>query len=1315
MVATRQPTGKDGAMDTDSVPQGQTLSGHHWKTRYRSTQTNLLHDFYIPALSISIAYDRVAGYFRSTSLAVASQGFSAFVRKGGKVRMVVGADLDPNDVSAILEGDAARLEQRLKRRLECASDWPESVVNGVTLLAWMVEHGHLELRVALRINIRTGEPLPFESMEDGYVDEKWALFRDVVGNRLLMSGSLNESKTALLLNAENIDVHCNWWSEHDGQRVEEAERDFASIWGDTEPGMRVLPLPEAVREQLVHFSRGVVRPLEIDGSSEIPPEVPEPGALERLKFAILRDAPRMPNGRFVGMETAPVEPWPYQHIVARRLIEAWPFSFLLCDEVGLGKTIENGLAFRSLYLSGIVKKILIAPPASLTRQWHNELKDKFFLPFARAVGGPKPRHEYIHPERELVEVKNLFGADLCIVSTGLIARKERAKEVKASGPWDIVLVDEAHYARRKHPQGGVNAYPIFGDLYRTLNDVLRRRTRALWLATAIPMQIDPIEVYDLLRLTYRVGPFQEDPELTRQYYAIHGRLLNNRPVSDGEVEFLRQALYSIRFHDPLLQEFIHSTVIEPRTRSDTERWLERGHVSRPNLNRLSRLIFSGAPLSRVMMRHTRSLLDIYRKNGELRANLARRTILPIPPIRFTTQEQQAYDQLEVYSNKLEELLSSQRNMRTSTAFYLSFLRLRFASSLYAIARTLERRRERVKTTLAHHRGETMPAGPEETGLLDSFFTVDDVGDDESIVDTLLQDRSEDDLEWEFGVLDEMLSTSLYDVATTSSKMQTLLGIIQRARKDDKRPGRIKQTVISTRFYDTLTDIVNRFRKIGTRFAIGTYSGQGGRYTDLNTGYMIGVERNEIKRRFLRGQIDILVCTDAAAEGLNLQTADLLINFDLPWNPAKVEQRIGRIDRIGQLYPDIYVQNLCYLGSAEEIVYGRLLYRLGQANDVVGRQQISMLPLNEEDFLELAEGKIDEPEITKRAQERITANQRRSEAMEIPAEDLYGIYKILSKRYRDERIPVRLADIREVISRSEYLAALGCESERIDAETGRWLLKLKGVPAIPDGTALTTDRKLYDEGTDALEGKLHFASYGEPVFNAVLEQINQFELPSCVRRISVIPEGLRSEYLAYLVADKSTGATQVKMVMEIAQTESVILDEDYRISAEDIHQFQNRLARLADEEFQFIRGAHRLELDNQRATFAQATLALGVIVGLLEFWRKMGRLQGDFRRDVADLENFIAQRFAGKGGITVHNIPKEPMDKTKVATLLFPAAPKMADPSWYLQEASSPVLYAGLAAAKRIADRMKRDRSKLSTDAVMKRMKKEMTRLASRIS
>jgi hypothetical protein len=133
----------------------------------------------------------------------------------------------------------------------------------------------------------------------------------------------------------------------------------------------------------------------------------------------------MPNGRLVGMVTAPVEPWPHQAVVARRLIESWPYSFLLCDEVGLGKTIEAGLALRSLILSGLARRVLIAPPASLAKQWNNELKDKFYLPFARALNGAQPRHKVIHPTERQFPSKSVFAPDLAIVSTGLVRRNRQ--------------------------------------------------------------------------------------------------------------------------------------------------------------------------------------------------------------------------------------------------------------------------------------------------------------------------------------------------------------------------------------------------------------------------------------------------------------------------------------------------------------------------------------------------------------------------------------------------------------------------------------------------------------------------------------------------------------------------------------------------------------------------------------------------------------------------------------------------------------------------------------------------------------------------
>jgi hypothetical protein len=85
----------------EHIKRSASFRQRDWQPRDRSTTSDVLHDFYIPALRASVRYDRVAGYFRSTSLAAASQGFSALVENKGHVRLVVGADLDPDGSSSI--------------------------------------------------------------------------------------------------------------------------------------------------------------------------------------------------------------------------------------------------------------------------------------------------------------------------------------------------------------------------------------------------------------------------------------------------------------------------------------------------------------------------------------------------------------------------------------------------------------------------------------------------------------------------------------------------------------------------------------------------------------------------------------------------------------------------------------------------------------------------------------------------------------------------------------------------------------------------------------------------------------------------------------------------------------------------------------------------------------------------------------------------------------------------------------------------------------------------------------------------------------
>ena len=125
---------------------------------------------------------------------------------------------------------------------------------------------------------------------------------------------------------------------------------------------------------------------------------------------------------------------------------------------------------------------------------------------------------------------------------------------------------------------------------------------------------------------------------------------------------------------------------------------------------------------------------------------------------------------------------------------------------------------------------------------------------------------------------------------------------------------------------------------GERIAIYAGSGKSGVWKE---GKFTAVGREEIKFQVRRGEIRLLLGTDAASEGLNLQRLGTLINLDLPWNPTRLEQRKGRIQRIGQLSDIVYVYNMRYLGSVEDRVHQLLSSRLqgiytlfGQVPDVL---------------------------------------------------------------------------------------------------------------------------------------------------------------------------------------------------------------------------------------------------------------------------------------------------------------------------------------------------------------------------------------------
>ncbi|MDZ4657007.1 MAG: helicase-related protein, partial [Bythopirellula sp.] len=116
--------------------------------------------------------------------------------------------------------------------------------------------------------------------------------------------------------------------------------------------------------------------------------------------------------------------------------------------------------------------------------------------------------------------------------------------------------------------------------------------------------------------------------------------------------------------------------------------------------------------------------------------------------------------------------------------------------------------------------------------------------------------------------------------------------------------------------------------------VGVYAGTGksGMFRDDD---FASVERDEIKNSVKKREIRLVVATDAACEGLNLQTLGTLINVDLPWNPARLEQRLGRIKRFGQARRTVDMLNLVYHDTQDEKVYQVLSRRMKDRYDILG--------------------------------------------------------------------------------------------------------------------------------------------------------------------------------------------------------------------------------------------------------------------------------------------------------------------------------------------------------------------------------------------
>ncbi len=507
-------------------------------------------------------------------------------------------------------------------------------------------------------------------------------------------------------------------------------------------------------------------------------------------------------------------------------------------------------------------------------------------------------------------------------------------------------------------------------------------------------------------------------------------------------------------------------------------------------------------------------------------------------------------------------------------------------------------------------------------------------------------------------------------------------------------------VIFTRFYDTLVDIVQRLKNADPRILAGTYSGKECRFVEVGTWKLKSTDREDVKHRFLKGEIDVLVCTDAAAEGLNLQTADMIVNFDLGWNPMKIEQRIGRIDRIGQRHDRIFVLNLCYFGSAEEIVYGRLLHRLAEADSVVGEQQFSMAPVYKKEFLELAEGRLTEEALEEKIRERYAAAGDRTRSREISPRELYEIYKKLSEDANRKVPPVTLDAIRSVLFESEYLKSKGC---LVLPDESMETMVVNNIPGIPDKTPLTASRETFERGLPNDDSRPRFASCGDPAFDALLKHMAGFPLPESVARIE-LPSDKRSGPLAgYAVSVVDDGGnSECVLVAGLNGLDGLSIDEKGKIDESDLERIEARLKDIANGEFGDFHVASRMRSKNGETALPHLALNCMAVASDMKSSQKPNFALPNFRDEVRRMEETCRDK-----------------KWREISSLPADLAKRLAHPLWKIEVPN----FGSLASVKvpvraflcaldsvcRLANAMHAKKAELATEVVLNRLERELKR------
>jgi superfamily II DNA or RNA helicase len=387
-----------------------------------TSSSDLMADFFVPALAESVQYDRGVGFFSAAWFRLAAVGMMAFAGNGGRARWVTSPILDPTDWEALEAGDRARTDALLYLRLKSQIEDMAKTLAHDTLagLAWMVADGVLDFRIAV----------PRAKLDRGDFHDKFGIFTDTQGNQVSFNGSYNDSIQGTR-NYESIKVFRSWEPAFAPLVAGDIAR-FDRLWENQDPNVRIYDIPQAVRADILQLRSGE-RPYRR------PLWVPEVIAEGRPRYAV---RPMIP---------ASVCLRDYQE----QAIEAWIAAHghgLLEMATGAGKTITAlAAAVRVYQQKRRLALVVAAPYQHLVEQWA-ELMRLFGFPPVAAYGS---RKSWLDDLNNRVLRYSAGDADVvCVVTTydTFCTEHFQASLRRVSGPV-MLVADEAHHLGAERRRG----------------------------------------------------------------------------------------------------------------------------------------------------------------------------------------------------------------------------------------------------------------------------------------------------------------------------------------------------------------------------------------------------------------------------------------------------------------------------------------------------------------------------------------------------------------------------------------------------------------------------------------------------------------------------------------------------------------------------------------------------------------------------------------------------------------------------------------------------------------------------------------------